>query len=76
MSKLKERTSIPHCCPVCGGNWEGDGFTTPIHCERIECPTDREPDADPLPCETGQLESRPDNGNPRAFIGIHEGRGG
>ena len=34
MSKLKERTPIPHCCPVCGGNWEGDGFTTPIHCER------------------------------------------
>lgn len=50
--KSRHRSPIPHCCPVCGGNWEGDGFSTPIHCERIECPQDREPDADPLPCST------------------------
>lgn len=37
-------------CPNCGGNWIGDGVTTPIHCERIECPQDREPDASPLAC--------------------------
>lgn len=51
MNNLKERTPIPHCCPNCGGDWIGDGFTTPIHCERIECPQDREADANPLPCE-------------------------
>jgi len=28
----------------------GDGYTEPIHCERIECPQDREPDAKPLYC--------------------------
>ena len=41
---------IPRCCPDCGGKWEGNGYSTPIHCEEIECPQDREPDSDPLPC--------------------------
>lgn len=56
MSKLKYRMPILHCCPVCGGRWEGDGFTTPIHCENIECPQDREPDADPLPCSEPEVD--------------------
>jgi len=22
-------------CPNCGGSMQGDGYTTPIHCERV-----------------------------------------
>jgi hypothetical protein len=43
----------PECndrCPHCGGQWIGDGYTTPVHCENADCPQDREADANPLPC--------------------------
>lgn len=23
------------CCPNCGGDLHGDGYITPVHCERI-----------------------------------------
>ena len=23
------------CCPNCGGYLYGDGYTTPVHCERV-----------------------------------------
>jgi tRNA(Ile2) C34 agmatinyltransferase TiaS len=38
-------------CPNCGGRLEGDGYTVVFHCERIECPADVEPDANPVYCE-------------------------
>jgi len=38
-------------CPNCGGELIGDGFTTCIHCENVDAPLDREPDADPVYCD-------------------------
>ncbi len=42
---------MTHCCPVCGGRMEGDGFTRVVHCEHVEdLPMDVEADADPIYC--------------------------
>jgi len=38
-------------CKVCGGHMVGDGYTSPRHCENVDCPEDRECDAPPLHCE-------------------------
>lgn len=40
-----------YTCPVCGGHLEGDDYTTPIHCENMECPSDVEPDSGPYYCK-------------------------
>ena len=42
-----------HDCPVCGGNIIGDGSTSPMHCENVELPIDRECDASVLHCSEG-----------------------
>jgi len=38
-------------CPHCGGSLMGDGYTTPVHCERISGPFDVAPDSEPILCE-------------------------
>ncbi len=38
------------CCPNCGGNMEGDGYTRVFHCEFVDTPFDVEADADPIFC--------------------------
>lgn len=43
-----------HNCPHCGGDMDGDGYTTPVMCEYFEphpdlCP---EPDSGPWYCNT------------------------
>ena len=58
-------------CPNCGGNMEGDGVTVPFHCERIECPQDLEPDADPVYCAD---DRQPDQGACPACAGTLDGR--
>lgn len=40
-----------YTCPVCGGHMEGDGYTTPRHCENVDYPMDVEPDSGPYYCE-------------------------
>lgn len=37
-------------CIFCGGEIVGDGVTTPMHCENVDCPEDLEPDAPVLLC--------------------------
>ena len=38
-------------CKTCGGNMEGDGFTTPLHCETLDITGEGyEPDASPIYC--------------------------
>ena len=38
------------CCPNCGGNMEGDGYTRVFHCESVDAPFDVEADAEPIFC--------------------------
>lgn len=38
-------------CPICGGHLEGDGYTTPRHCESVDYPIDAEPDSGPYYCK-------------------------
>jgi hypothetical protein len=39
-------------CTHCGGHMMGDGYTTPIHCERLSVlDLTVEPDAAPIFCE-------------------------
>lgn len=37
-------------CSKCGGDIIGDGFNSPMHCENVDCPIDRECDANILEC--------------------------
>ena len=37
-------------CHNCGNDLVGDGYTTALHCESVDVPVDREPDASPLYC--------------------------
>lgn len=42
-------------CPDCGWEMQGDGYTSPIHCETLNVlGTGREPDAPPLTCGLGR----------------------
>ena len=47
-------------CKDCGGTMIGDGVTTPLHCEFVDTPADREADAPPLFCGLGD---EPDAGH-------------
>jgi len=38
-------------CKVCGGTIVGDGYTSSLHCEFVDAPLDREPDASILYCQ-------------------------
>ena len=38
------------CCPDCGENLEGDGYTRTLHCPYTELETNLEPDANPVYC--------------------------
>ena len=38
-------------CKDCGEQMEGDGYTTVLHCPNVDA-SDREPDCDPVHCET------------------------
>tara|TARA_B100000497_G_scaffold128056_1_gene172886 strand:+ start:5658 stop:5837 length:180 start_codon:yes stop_codon:yes gene_type:complete len=42
---------ISFCCPNCGGNMEGDGYTRVLHCEFVDDTLDIEPDANPIFCK-------------------------
>jgi hypothetical protein len=46
-------------CVRCGGAMIGNGYTTARHCENVELPTDREPDADPLYCQPSTGDTAP-----------------
>ena len=52
-------------CPHCGGQMLGDGVNTPVACERVEVPADRECDALPLYCTADPCQpcSNPDCGD-------------
>ena len=39
-------------CPYCGGSIQGDGITTPLHCENADLPLDVEPYVSVIFCET------------------------
>ena len=39
------------CCPKCGGEMVGDGYTAPYHCEFTTVPDGTECDADPIYCD-------------------------
>ncbi len=42
---------ILFCCPNCGGDMEGDGYTRVLHCEFVDDILDIEPDANPIFCK-------------------------
>lgn len=44
-----------YTCPKCGGNMVGDGYTIARHCENVDLPMDREPDAPLLFCSGEDL---------------------
>ena len=50
-----------YVCKDCGGTMVGDGYTTPMHCEYIDCPEDREADAGPLYCGCREEEPEAEN---------------
>lgn len=43
-------------CPNCGGDMEGDGYTSPITCENTETPDYAEADSGPYFCDFKQEE--------------------
>ena len=43
-----------YTCPHCGGSLSGDGYTTPVHCERITPPESAEPDSGPHFCNPNE----------------------
>lgn len=54
------------CCPKCGGNLIGDGYTRVIHCEFVDVDRDVEPDAEPVYCDFEDVLS------PSAWEAQHE----
>lgn len=54
--KLSERAIL--VCPICGGTIEGDGYSTPEHCENAdeEDYYDKEPDAPVTLCKFKEEE--------------------